>query len=66
MSVGVYELVQHDVKPGLLSQFEQVIEHGFPARLKYDYPKPVGMWYTDIGPSQRGKDYLFHMVKVCI
>lgn len=51
---GIYELVRHDVKPGLLSQFEHIAQQGMLRRLSYDYPKPVGMWYSDFGPSQRG------------
>ena len=54
LTVGIYELVRHDIKAGLLSQFEHVAQEGMPARLLYDYPKPMGMWYSEFGPSQRG------------
>lgn len=46
--------MRHDVKPGLLDQFEHVVQHGIPKRLNYDYPKPIGMWYSEFGPIQRG------------
>jgi len=58
LTVGVYELVRHDLKPGYLSQFEHIVQEGLPARLKYDYPKPLGMWYSDIGPGHRGMDVI--------
>ena len=51
---SLYELVRHDIKAGFLSQFEHVALEGMPARLLYDYPKPMGMWHSEFGPSQRG------------
>lgn len=49
---SMYELVRHDVKAGLLSQFEHIAQEGMPSRLAFDYPKPVGMWYSEFGPGQ--------------
>ena len=52
--LGIYELVRHDVKPGLVSQFEFAAQQGFSSRLSHDYPKPLGMWQCEFGPAQRG------------
>lgn len=56
----MYELVRHDVKAGLLSQFEHIAQEGMPSRLAFDYPKPVGMWYSEFGPGQIGTNLQLH------
>lgn len=54
VAIGVYELVRHDLKPGLFSQLEYAVQQGFSSRLNMDYPKPIGMWQCEFGPAQRG------------
>ena len=51
---GIYELVRHDMKPGLISELEYVAQQGLPSRMDMDYPKPLGMWQCEFGPTQSG------------
>ena len=49
--LGSYELVVHTVIPGMMSQFEHRAQQGLPSRLEEDYPPPIGLWYTEFGPT---------------
>ncbi len=55
---GIYELVRHDMKPGLIPQFEYTVQQGLPSRLSHDYPKPLGIWYSEFGPAQKGNEII--------
>ena len=46
---GVYELVTHKVKPGMVPQLEHRMIQGLPARLAEDYPQALAMWYSEFG-----------------
>lgn len=48
-TTGVYELVTHTVKPGMMSQLEHRLQQGLPARLAEDYPQPLALWYSVFG-----------------
>ena len=43
----------YDLKPGMVSQFEHVMQQIL--LTKCDYPKPLGFWYTEFGHANRGK-----------
>lgn len=48
---GIYTLYRHDVKPGLLEQFMHVTTG---VMQNYDYPKPIGIWFSEFGPFHSG------------
>ena len=52
--LGAYELVAHTVQPGMVPQYEHRLLQGLPTRLAMNYPKPLGIWYSDIGAGSTG------------
>lgn len=52
--LGIYDLVTHGVKPGMVPQFEHILQERQPSSLELEYPKPLGMWYSEYGPGSTG------------
>lgn len=61
---GTYELVTHTVQSGMVPQYEHRLLQGLPTRLAMNYPKPLGIWYSDIGPGSTGM-YVMKCTYVC-
>ena len=56
MFSGVYELRMYDLVLGKREEWEQKIIQGLPDRCKLC--EPVGVWFTEFGPQNRGTFYI--------